>query len=189
MGPLASAAQLDKFLHYVQTGCNEGACLRCGGTIVGDHGFFVRPAVFADAVPTMRIVTEEVFAPLIAFQGAGSLDEAIDLANATEFGLSAAIVTADLASATRFAHRSKTGLVKINQPTTGMAMNALSAVTRPPSTQTYKEQAGATLSGVLHAGEDRLPHPVRLNRSRNGIHPSRPVRAGARGHRPPVLCR
>ncbi|WP_051288685.1 aldehyde dehydrogenase family protein [Mycobacterium sp. URHD0025] len=145
MGPLASAAQLDKFLHYVQTGVAEGASLRCGGTIVGDRGFFVRPAVFADAMPTMRIVAEEVFAPLIAFQRAGSLDEAIDLANATEFGLSAAIVTADLASASRFAHRSKTGLVKINQPTTGMAMNAPFGGYKASSTQTYKEQAGATL--------------------------------------------
>lgn len=145
MGPLASAAQLDKFLHYVQTGVAEGASLRCGGTTVGDHGFFVRPTVFADALPTMRIVTEEVFGPLIAFQRAGSLDEAVDLANATEFGLSAAIVTGDLAAATRFAHRSRTGLVKVNQPTTGMAMNAPFGGYKASSTQTYKEQAGATL--------------------------------------------
>lgn len=145
MGPLASAAQLDKFLHYVQTGVAEGASLRCGGTIVGDRGFFVRPTVFADALPTMRIVAEEVFGPLITFQRAGTLDEAMDLANATDFGLSAAIVTGDLAAANRFAHRSKTGLVKINQPTTGMAMNAPFGGYKASSTQTYKEQAGATL--------------------------------------------
>ncbi|OBC09192.1 aldehyde dehydrogenase [Mycobacterium sp. 852013-50091_SCH5140682] len=145
MGPLANAAQLDKFLYYVQTGIAEGASLRCGGTTVGDRGHFVRPAVFSDALPTMRIVTEEVFGPLIAFQRAASLDEAIDLANATEYGLSASIVTSDLAAASRFAHRSRTGLVKINQPTTGMAMNAPFGGYKASSTQTYKEQAGATL--------------------------------------------
>jgi aldehyde dehydrogenase (NAD+) len=145
MGPLANAAQLEKFLYYVQTGITEGATLRCGGTTVSDHGFFVRPAVFVDALPTMRIVTEEVFGPLVAFQRAASLEEAIALANATEYGLAASIVTSDLAAATRFAHQSKTGLVKINQPTTGMAMNAPFGGYKASSTQTYKEQAGATL--------------------------------------------
>ncbi len=145
MGPLASAAQLDKFLFYVQTGVAEGATLRCGGTTVGDRGHFVRPAVFSDALPTMRIVSEEVFGPLIAFQRAGCIDEAIELANATEYGLSASIVTSDLAVASHFAHRSKTGLVKINQPTTGMAMNAPFGGYKASSTQTYKEQAGSTL--------------------------------------------
>lgn len=145
MGPLASSAQLDKFLHYVQSGVAEGATLRCGGTTVGERGYFVRPAVFSDALPSMRIVAEEVFGPLIAFQRATTLDEAVTLANATEYGLSASIVTSNLAAATRFAHRSRTGLVKINQPTTGMAMNAPFGGYKASSTQTYKEQAGATL--------------------------------------------
>ncbi|ULN36614.1 aldehyde dehydrogenase family protein [Mycolicibacterium smegmatis] len=145
MGPLASAAQREKFLHYVHAGITEGATLRCGGTTVGDHGFFVRPAVFADALPTMRIVTEEVFGPLVAFQRAASLDEAVALANATEYGLAASIVTSDLAAGTRFARQSKTGLVKINQPTTGMAMNAPFGGYKASSTQTFKEQAGPTL--------------------------------------------
>jgi alpha-ketoglutaric semialdehyde dehydrogenase len=145
MGPLASAAQLEKFLDYVRVGTAEGATLRCGGTRVGEDGFFVRPAVFSDTQPTMRIVREEVFGPLLAFQRAASLDDAITLANATEFGLSASIVTNDLAVATRFAHRSKSGLVKINQPTTGMAMNAPFGGYKASSTQTFKEQAGSSM--------------------------------------------
>jgi alpha-ketoglutaric semialdehyde dehydrogenase len=145
IGPLASAEQLDKFLGYVRVGVDEGAILRCGGTTVGDGGFFVRPAVFTDTEPTMRIVCEEVFGPLLAFQRARSLDEAITMANATEFGLSAAIVTNDLAVATRFAHRARSGLVKINQPTTGMAMNAPFGGYKASSTQTFKEQAGASM--------------------------------------------
>jgi alpha-ketoglutaric semialdehyde dehydrogenase len=130
MGALASAAQLEKFLDYVRVGTQEGATLRCGGTRVGDAGFFVLPAVFCDAQPTMRIVREE---------------EAVALANATEFGLSAAIVTRDLAAATQFAHDAKSGLVKINQPTTGMAMNAPFGGYKSSSTQTFKEQAGPSL--------------------------------------------
>jgi alpha-ketoglutaric semialdehyde dehydrogenase len=145
IGPLASAEQLDKFLNYVRIGIEEGATLRCGGETVGDGGFFVRPAVFSDAEPTMRIVCEEVFGPLLAFQRAASLDEAVDLANATEFGLSAAIVTNNLAAATHFARRSKSGLVKINQPTTGMAMNAPFGGYKASSTQTFKEQAGPSM--------------------------------------------
>jgi acyl-CoA reductase-like NAD-dependent aldehyde dehydrogenase len=145
MGPLASAAQLEKFLDYVRVGVEEGATLRCGGSTVGDRGFFVRPAVFCDTQPTMRIVREEVFGPLIAFQRAGSLDEAVALANATEFGLSAAIVTHDLATAAYFSRKAKSGLVKINQPTTGMAMNAPFGGYKASSTQTFKEQAGASM--------------------------------------------
>ena len=149
MGALASAQQLDKFAHYVATGVAEGARLRCGGTTVevagGPGGHFVRPAVFTDTDPTMRIVTEEVFGPLLAFQRAGSFEEAIELANATEFGLSAAIVTSDLATAETFARRSRTGLVKINQPTTGMAMNAPFGGYKASSTATFKEQAGASM--------------------------------------------
>jgi aldehyde dehydrogenase (NAD+) len=145
MGALASADQLDKFLEYVRIGLDEGATLRCGGTRIEGDGFFVRPAVFTDTHPGMRIVREEVFGPLIGFQRATSLDDAIELANGTEYGLAAAIVTADLAAATTFAHRSRSGLVKINQPTTGMAMNAPFGGYKASSTATFKEQAGASL--------------------------------------------
>lgn len=149
MGALASAQQLDKFAHYVAVGVAEGARLRCGGTTVdvaaSPGGHFVRPAVFTDTEPTMRIVTEEVFGPLLAFQRAGSLNEGIELANATEFGLSAAIITSSLATAQRFARESRTGLVKINQPTTGMAMNAPFGGYKASSTATFKEQAGASM--------------------------------------------
>jgi len=149
MGALASEQQFRKFTEYVQRGVDSGATLRCGGTVVavGDRpgGYFVRPAVFTDAEPGMPIVEEEVFGPLLSVQRARSLDHAIDLANATEFGLSAAIVTGDLATAQMFARRSKTGLVKINQPTTGMAMNAPFGGYKASSTATFKEQAGASM--------------------------------------------
>lgn len=145
MGALASAEQHKKFLGFVQAGIEDGATLRCGGEDTGGNGFFVRPAVFTDATAGMRIVDEEVFGPLIAVQRVSTLDDAIDAANNTEFGLSAAIVTNDLTVAQEFSRRSKTGLVKINQPTTGMAMNAPFGGYKASSTATFKEQAGASM--------------------------------------------
>jgi acyl-CoA reductase-like NAD-dependent aldehyde dehydrogenase len=160
MGPLASAEQLEKYLGYVAAGIEEGAVLRCGGTTAGHGGFFVRPAVFSDTTPTMRIVREEVFGPLLAFQRAESLDDAIDLANATDYGLSAAIVTGNLADATHFAHRSKSGLVKINQPTTGMALNAPFGGFKASSTQVFKEQAGPSLMDFYTVEKTVYLNPV-----------------------------
>ncbi|AOW95093.1 aldehyde dehydrogenase [Rhodococcus sp. WMMA185] len=146
MGPLATSQQRDKFLDYVRIGREEGAELICGGEPLGaGDGFFVQPTVFAGGSPDMRIVTEEVFGPLVVFQRAASFDEAVALANDSEFGLSAAIVTNDVAKALAFASRSETGLVKVNQSTTGQSMNAPFGGHKSSSTQTHKEQAGETM--------------------------------------------
>ena len=130
---------------YVRVGVEEGATLRRGGTTVGDRGFFVRPAVFSDTRPTMRIVREEVFGPLLAFLRVGSFDEAVALANATEFGLCAAIVTHDLAAAAyvRAQREERPGQ---DQPTDDRPgderpVRWLQGV----STQTFKEQAGESM--------------------------------------------
>ncbi|AWZ23523.1 MULTISPECIES: aldehyde dehydrogenase family protein [Rhodococcus] len=149
VGPLAGRGQLDKFLEYVTIGTDEGARLVCGGVRCEDDalrdGFFVRPTVFADTAPGMRLLTDEIFGPVLAFQRAGSFDEALALANDTAFGLSASVVTRSLSAAQRFIAGSRTGLVKVNQPTTGMAMNAPFGGYKQSSTQTFKEQAGPTL--------------------------------------------
>jgi aldehyde dehydrogenase (NAD+) len=146
MGPLATEAQLAKFLDYVELAQAEGAHLVVGGErLTGnglDRGYFVRPAVFDGLTPEMRVSREEVFGPLLGFQRAGSLDEAIELANATDYGLSAAIITSDVGRALAFARRIDAGVVKINQPTTGNAMNAPFGGLKRSSTQTYKEQGG-----------------------------------------------
>ena len=146
MGPLATEAQLAKFLSYVDEAQREGAHLVVGGERLGGpgyaEGFFVRPAVFDGVTPQMRIAREEVFGPLLAFLRVCSEEEAVEVANATEYGLSAGIMTRDVAKALRFARRVQSGLVKVNQPTTGMAMNAPFGGMKNSSTQTYKEQAG-----------------------------------------------
>ncbi|MGV9709978.1 aldehyde dehydrogenase family protein [Gordonia sp. NPDC003424] len=146
MGPLASAAQLSKYREYVAAGIDDGATLRTAAPDIDDRpGYFARPVVFTDATPDMRIVREEIFGPVLAVQRARDHTHALELANATRFGMSAAILTRDLQRAMDFAHKSQTGLVKINQPTTGMAMNAPFGGYKASSTQTFKEQAGDSM--------------------------------------------
>ena len=146
MGPLATEAQLAKFLGYVETAQREGAHLVTGGErLTGpgyDGGFFARPAVVDGVTPDMRVAQEEVFGPLLAVLRVSCEEEAVEVANATEYGLSAGIITSDMAKALRFARRVQAGLVKVNQPTTGMAMNAPFGGVKNSSAQAYKEQAG-----------------------------------------------
>lgn len=149
MGPQATAAQLAKVLDYVALGQQEGARLVLGGEeLTGpgrERGHFVAPAVFTELEGSMRLAQEEVFGPVLGFQRVSSFDEALRVANDSPYGLSAGIVTQDLARALAFARRSQTGLVKVNQPTTGVAMNAPFGGLKNSSTQTYKEQAGETM--------------------------------------------
>jgi aldehyde dehydrogenase (NAD+) len=145
MGPLAADFQVEKFLDYVRIGEEEGAKLVTGGRRLDGDGYFVRPAVFDGVAPEMRIAREEIFGPVLAFQRASGLDEAVELANGTEYGLSAGIVTRDLERALEFAGRSESGLVKVNQPTSGMAMTVPFGGLKESSTQTFKEQAGPSM--------------------------------------------
>ncbi|MFI6603353.1 aldehyde dehydrogenase family protein [Nonomuraea sp. NPDC050536] len=141
MGPLAADFQLRKTLEYVRVGQEEGARLVSGGQRRDGRGFFVTPAIFAEVTPGMRLAREEIFGPVLAFQRAADFDEAIALANGTDYGLAAGIVTHDVRRALEFARRSRSGLVKVNQPTTGMAMNAPFGGIEQP----FKEQAGPAL--------------------------------------------
>jgi alpha-ketoglutaric semialdehyde dehydrogenase len=149
MGPVATEAQRDKVRQYVEIGQSEGARLETGGEVLTGEGYrnghFVRPAVFSELKPMMRLSQEEVFGPVLGFQRVSSFEEALEVANDTEYGLSAGIVTRDIARALEFARRVQSGLVKVNQPTTGMAMNAPFGGLKHSSTQTYKEQAGQTM--------------------------------------------
>jgi aldehyde dehydrogenase (NAD+) len=149
MGPLAADFQLRKVLDHVRTAQEEGAELVTGGTrLTGpdfDRGHFVSPAVFAGLTPGMRLTREEVFGPVLGFQRAGDFEEAVALADATEYGLASGIVTRDLGHALAFARRSRSGVVKVNQPTTGMAMNVPFGGLKESSTQTFKEQAGDSM--------------------------------------------
>ena len=147
-GPLANRAQIDKFCHYVEGATSQGAVLVDPDGHQADPpggGYFVRPTIFRDVDPLSDLAQEEVFSPVLAFITVSSYDEAVRVVNNTRYGLSAGIVTSEISRAIRFSEDVATGLVKVNQATNGMAMNAPFGGMKHSSTQTFKEQAGASM--------------------------------------------
>lgn len=115
MGPLVSAAQMDKVLGYIATAKAEGARLVCGGGRAAlNTGFYVQPTVFADVTDAMTIAREEVFGPVMAVLDFDTEDEVVARANDTEFGLAAGVFTADLTRAHRVIARLEAGTCWIN---------------------------------------------------------------------------
>ena len=114
LGPLVSRRQQERVLGYVKSGIEQGARLVCGGHTVGDKGYFFQPTVLADATPSMKIVQEEIFGPVLSVIPFKDEAEAIRLANDTAYGLAANIWTRDIKKAHRVAHRLQAGSVWIN---------------------------------------------------------------------------
>jgi len=118
MGSQISQVQLDRILSYVEAGKQEGARLLCGGerdtSGAKARGFFMRPAIFADVKPQMKIAQEEIFGPVLAAMKFRDADEAAELANSTVYGLVSAIWTRDIQVAHRLAQQIKAGSVWIN---------------------------------------------------------------------------
>jgi betaine-aldehyde dehydrogenase len=115
MGPLVSQTQLDKVMGYIATAQAEGARLVTGGArAAANAGFFVQPTVFADVTDGMTLAREEVFGPVMAVLQFQDEDEVVERSNATEFGLSAGVFTADLARAHRVIGRLQAGTTWIN---------------------------------------------------------------------------
>ncbi|KAM0334152.1 hypothetical protein ACHAQA_001172 [Verticillium albo-atrum] len=115
-GPQVTKAQYDRVLEYVDVGKGEGAKLEMGGEPfkkVGS-GFFVQPTVFTGVTPQMRIFQEEVFGPFVVISTFKTEDEALALANDTQYGLGSAVFTRDLTRAHRVARRIEAGMVWIN---------------------------------------------------------------------------
>lgn len=120
IGPVIDARQLEKDLEYVEIAKAEGATLACGGEKLDGPGHFMAPALFVDTDNQMRINQEEVFGPVATIIKAKDYDEALMLANDTEFGLSAGICTTSLKYASDFKAKSKAGMVMVNLPTAGV---------------------------------------------------------------------
>jgi aldehyde dehydrogenase (NAD+) len=123
MGPLINQAQLEKVESYVGIGQQEGAKLLLGGRRLsaGPHarGFFFEPTIFGDVAPTMRIAREEIFGPVVSLIPVASLEEAIEVGNSVEYGLSASIYTRDINKAFTAMRDMYTGLFYVNAPTIG----------------------------------------------------------------------
>ncbi|HVA67434.1 MAG TPA: aldehyde dehydrogenase family protein [Elusimicrobiota bacterium] len=115
MGPLISKKQKERVLGYVAAGTEDGADLVCGGDAPDlGGGFFVTPAVFAAVEPRMRVFKEEIFGPVLCATPFKTEDEAVALANGTEYGLSGSIWTRDVGRAIRLARRVQSGVLSVN---------------------------------------------------------------------------
>ena len=123
MGPLVSEAQRNKVIQYVEIGKNEGAKLVCGGKIPEGtkyaKGWFYEPTIFVDVTPDMRIAQEEIFGPVLAVFKVKDLDEAIEVINSTNYGLSSSIYTQDVNKAMKAIDRIEAGITYVNGPTIG----------------------------------------------------------------------
>ena len=119
---MVDQSQLDQDLRYIEIGKREGATLVCGGERLerGKPGFYLSPALFTDTRANMRISREEIFGPVASVMRAKDYDEALALANDTEFGLSAGICTTSLKIASHFKRHAQAGMVMVNVPTAGV---------------------------------------------------------------------
>lgn len=122
IGPVVDESQLAQNEKYIGIGKSEGARLVTGGERVARNteGFFQKPALFADCTNQMRISREEIFGPVAVVIAVQDYDEALAVANDTEFGLSAGIATSSLKHATHFKRNVEAGMVMVNLPTAGV---------------------------------------------------------------------
>ena len=114
MGPVVSAAQLERIQRYVQIGQDEGAALALGGARHGDRGYFHEPTVFTGVRNEMTIAQEEIFGPVMSVLSFSSEEEAYRIANDVEYGLAAGVWTSDLARAHRASRALRVGTVWVN---------------------------------------------------------------------------
>jgi aldehyde dehydrogenase (NAD+) len=123
MGPSVDESQFKTVLNYIDIGREDGATLVCGGsraTGAGlDKGYFVQPTVFDHVTADMRIAREEIFGPVLSVLRVKDFDQAMEVANDCEYGLSSSIFTNDAARVFRFVDEIETGMTHINSPTTG----------------------------------------------------------------------
>jgi aldehyde dehydrogenase (NAD+) len=122
IGPVVDQRQLDQDIDYIELARSEGAELAYGGERLkrDTPGFFLQPALFTGTSPDMRINREEVFGPVASVIAVSGYDEALAVANDTEFGLSAGICTTSLKNAADFRSNSRAGMVMVNLPTAGV---------------------------------------------------------------------
>lgn len=146
MGPLASEAQYRKVREMIEVGKAEGLeivfPLEETRQELPAGGYFVVPTVFVDVPMESRLAREEIFGPVVCVSRVDSYAQALEHANAVDYGLAASIVTRDLSRALAFARDIEAGIVKVNSATGGVALSAPFGGIKHSSNQTYKEQAG-----------------------------------------------
>jgi aldehyde dehydrogenase (NAD+) len=148
MGPAVNQQEFAGNFEHINHALKEGAKVAFGGQRLSEgelqHGYFMQPTVMTDVTPSMRIAREEVFGPVVAVMSVENFDEALQLANSLDVGLSASIVTKDIKKAMQYAEKIEAGVVKVNQISTGLALQAPFGGVKKSSTDSFKEQgAGA----------------------------------------------
>ena len=142
MGPVVSESQLATDRQYVELAVQQGATLLAGGEA---DGLMFTPTVLTEVAPDQRIAREEVFGPVVGLIRARDEDHAIELANDTEFGLSASLITQRVSSVAKFVERIQAGVVKINRPTGGVDPNVPFGGVKESSNNAYREQGSQAL--------------------------------------------
>jgi aldehyde dehydrogenase (NAD+) len=113
-GPQVDKTQFEKVMSYIEAGKQEGARLHCGGQRAGKRGYFIEPTVFSGVKDTMKIAREEIFGPVMSIISFNTIDEVIQRANTTNYGLAAAVWTRDITKAHTIANGLKAGTVWVN---------------------------------------------------------------------------
>jgi len=113
-GPVVDKIQFDRILGYIQKGKEDGAKIEVGGNQVGNQGFFIEPTLFTGVTDAMTIAKEEIFGPVVCAMKFKTVEEVIERANDTPYGLAAAIHTKDIRLATRVMNSLDAGTVWIN---------------------------------------------------------------------------
>lgn len=123
IGPSVDESQFNTVLKYMDIGREDGATLICGGGRASgeglENGYFVEPTVFDHVTPDMRIAREEIFGPVLGIMRVDSFEEAMEVANDCEYGLSSSIFSNDYNTITQFINEIESGMTHVNSPTTG----------------------------------------------------------------------
>ncbi len=119
VGPIVNASQFDEIVEAIERGKRDGGTVLIGGERADSEGFLIPPTVFEGVADQAFLSCEEVFGPVTSLYRFDGLDEALERANAVEFGLSTAIFTSNLATATRFQNEAQAGLIHVNSQTAG----------------------------------------------------------------------
>jgi alpha-ketoglutaric semialdehyde dehydrogenase len=122
MGPVVDETQLQQDLSYIKVGQSEGAKLHSGGDLLEreSKGYYLAPTLFTETNNAMRINREEIFGPIASVIRVANYEEALAVANDTDFGLSSGICTTSLKYCSHFKRHSKAGMVMVNLPTAGV---------------------------------------------------------------------
>jgi aldehyde dehydrogenase (NAD+) len=123
IGPVVDSNQFKSVLRYIDAGKEDGAEMLCGGGVAEGaglrKGYFIKPTVFANVTQEMRIAREEIFGPVLSVIRVKDFEEAVQVANDSEYGLSSSIFSNDATRIFRFVEEIETGMTHVNSPTTG----------------------------------------------------------------------